>query len=288
MDFNQYLDRAWTEHATDAMKVAEHFQSGFDLVQNESEVSDFAHLVTHVTGQHLGNWHLGIQWLGRLQSHPLAKSQDNQSVLQRSIASLELASGGILKVDEFSPSERIRIYAMTTTAVCEQGDVERTKLFFTTALELAQMGLTKEDPANRTLAVTGNNLAATIEEKLERTHAEDELMVLAAETGRKYWEIAGTWLQVERAEYRLAHSYLKAGQLKKALEHAQNCIEISRENSAPALELFFGYEVLALVEKARLNRDGFTIALGHANEYFSQLSESDKSWCEKSLVSLRF
>lgn len=287
MDFNQYLDQAWTDHATDSLKVAQNFKIGFDLLQNESETSDLAHLVTHVMGQHLGKWQEGIDWLKKIQGHPLAKSQDNQIALHRYIASLELAMGKRKNLDEFSTSDKIRIYALATNAVSEQTDSKTTKSFFVSALELTQLGLAKEDPANRSLAATGNNLACTLEEKPSRSPTEVELMILAAETGRKYWEIAGTWLQVERAEYRLSQTYLKAGNLKKALEHAQNCIEISNENSAPALELFFGYEALALVEKARENRIGFDMAVRHAEENFNKLSDGDKKWCEKSLIGLK-
>ena len=287
MDFNQYLDQAWTDHATDSLKVAQNFKTGFDLLQNESETSDLAHLVTHVMGQHLGKWQEGIDWLNKLQGHPLAKSEDNQIALHRYIASLELASGKRKNLDEFSVSDKIRIYALAASAVSEQTDSKTTKSFFVSALELTQLGLAKEDPANRSLAATGNNLACALEEKQSRSPAEVELMILAAETGRKYWEIAGTWLQVERAEYRLSQTYLKAGNLKKALEHAQNCIEISNENSAPALELFFGYEVLALVEKARQNNVGFDKAVRHAEENFKKLSDSDKAWCEKSLIGIK-
>lgn len=287
MDFNQYLDQAWTDHATDSLKVSQNFQAGFNLLQKESEVSDLAHLMTHVMGQHLGKWQDGIDWLNKLLDHPLSKDQDNQIALKRYIASLELASGNRKNFDEFSASDKIRIYALAANAVSEMKDSERTKSFFVAALELAQLGLSKEDPANRSLAATGNNLACTLEEKKSRSPAEVEFMILAAETGRKYWEIAGTWLQVERAEYRLSQTYLKAGDFKKSLEHAQNCIEISNENSAPALELFFGYEALALVEKTRQNAVGFNKALNHAEENFNKLSDADKAWCEKSLRSLK-
>ncbi len=287
MDFNQYLDQAWTDHATDSQKVSENFQTGFDLLKKESEISDLGHLMTHVMGQHLGRWQEGIDWLNRLQNHPLAKSPDNQSAIFRYIASLELVLGNRSKLDALSAADKIRVYALATNAVSEQGEVDRTKSFFVSALELAQLGLSKEDPANRSLAATGNNLASYLEEKESRSLSETELMILAAETGKKYWAIAGTWLQVERAEYRLSQTYLKAGELRKALEHAQNCIETSKENAAPPLELFFGYETLALVEKARQNKIGFDMAARHAEENYNQLSDSDKSWCEKSLVKLK-
>lgn len=108
-------------------------------------------------------------------------------------------------------------------------------------------------------------------------------MILAAQTGRKYWEIAGTWLQVERAEYRVASTYLKADDPSSAVVHAQRCLKISQDNNAPALELFFAYEAITQVEKARNHSVGVEIAVRHAKTYFAQLSDYDKEWCKESL-----
>lgn len=122
-----------------------------------------------------------------------------------------------------------------------------------------------------------------LEEKPCRNQDEKDLMILAAKTGRKFWEIAGTWLQIERAEYRLSNSYRKADDLVKALEHAQTCIEICEANRAGPLEFFFGYEALALSEQARSNTIGFEKALTQVKSNFEKLSEDDKSWCKPTL-----
>lgn len=113
MDFNQYLNDAWSDHSSDALKVSHNFRTGFELLQKESDISEFANLLAHVFGQHLGKWKEGIHWLIQLQSHSLSTSQDIQLTLQRHIASLELASGFRNSLDEFSSSERIR--RMTAT-----------------------------------------------------------------------------------------------------------------------------------------------------------------------------
>ena len=62
---------------------------------------------------------------------------------------------------------------------------------------------------HRALAITGNGLACTLEEKPDRTADERALMILAAQTARHHWAIAGTWLETERAEYRLANTWLQ-------------------------------------------------------------------------------
>jgi hypothetical protein len=92
-------------------------------------------------------------------------------------------------------------------------------------------------------------------------------MILAAETGRKYWELAGTWVEVERAEYRLAMTYMHAGQLDKALKHARLCESICNENDAAPFEKFFAAEALVKVQRAR------------CVEYKSKVKEEYQSYC---------
>ena len=75
--------------------------------------------------------------------------------------------------------------------------------------------------------------------------------------------------------------------MSKALEHAQSCLRMAQEHNAPALELFFGFEALALVEQARGNTAGFDQAVAQARKHFDQLSADDRAWCEASLHKLR-
>lgn len=95
------------------------------------------------------------------------------------------------------------------------------------------------------LAVTGNNMSSDLELRPDRTAGETALMLEAARAGRKYWEIAGDWTNVERAEYRLSASYSAAGDGPRALEHARACLAICARESAPAMETFFAQERIA-------------------------------------------
>ena len=61
-------------------------------------------------------------------------------------------------------------------------------------------------------------------------------MIVAAEGGLKYWKLAGTWLEEERAEYRLARSLLQAGRPHAAIASATRCIDVCTSNAAPAIE----------------------------------------------------
>jgi tetratricopeptide (TPR) repeat protein len=287
MKFNEFINQAWNDHATQPEQVAERLADGIKAIEIAEQISQLAQLATHVFGEHLGKWDKGIGFLKSLKQNPHFEiNSENDRAVSRSIKSLELASGKINSVEDFSTSDQIRILAVAASALSEQKNAEKAQEFFRIALEKAQTAIAKEDPANRALAVTGNNLASNLEEKPNRTNQETELMILAAQTGRKFWELAGTWLHVERAEYRLSMSYRKAGDLAKALEHAQTCIEISKDNSAPALELFFGFEALALVEKSRNNPIGLSKAVEQAKIQFDALSADDKAWCSSSLANL--
>lgn len=279
MNFAQFIDQAWNDHVNDAAAVASQIPHAFELIHKKEDIPQLAHLLVHVFGEHLGRWDEGVSLLNQLKTHP---HEDNQAI-ERSIATLEVASGKSFQSTEFSPSDQIRIYAVAAAALSGQANTLRAKELLQTALDSVSPALPKTDPAFRALAITGNNLACALEEKISRSVAETELMIFAAQVGRKYWEIAATWLEVKRAEYRLAYSYLRAGDLMRAYQHAQICVEMAELNTASDIDMFFGYEVLALVEKARGNETGFLMAATRVRGLFEKLSDEDKKWCEKSL-----
>ena len=287
MSLKDFLNQAWNDHATQALQVAGRLEDGIKLIEENDQIPSMIHLVTHIMGEHLGKWDHGVKVLEKLSKHPLFEvGTESSKTLRRSIASLEVAGGKHESLDDLSLSDQIRVLAVAASALSEQKNSTKSQILFRRALDKVQSGIDKGDPSIRALAVTGNNLACALEEKLVRSKEDTELMILAAQTGRKYWEIVGTWLETERAEYRLSKTYLKANDLPKALEHAQTCLEVAQENNAPALELFFGYEALALVEKARGNSIGFAKAVEQARKKFDQLGADDKIWCESSLNKL--
>lgn len=287
MSFNDFLNKAWAEHAKQANEVAARLDEGIPLIEKDDQIPQMAQLITHVFGEHLGNWDKGIDLLQLLAKSPFNEyASEASKAIKRSIAALEVCSGTRKSLDDLSLSDQIRVLTVASSALAERGLPDRSIQLFMSALDKAQGEIGRSDPANRALAITGNNLACAMEEKDSRSKIEDDLMILAAETSRKYWEIAGTWLEVERAEYRLSQSHLKAGNLSKAFEHAEHCLTISQHNNAPALELFFAYEALVKVEKVRGNNTDHKKALEEVKFYFERLSDSDQSWCKASLENL--
>ena len=287
MDFKTFIGQAWDDHVNTAQAVADRLDDGIALVGDEEQLNELMNLGSHVHGEHLGSWQQGIAFIERLSALPSfdVEGASGQSS-RRCVASLRLSSGRSDGLEALSPSDRIRVLAMAAANLGER-DTLRANRLLREALDLAQRsGLPDADPMNRSLAMTGNNIACTLEEKRGRSADERELMILAAQTSRHYWGLIGTWLQAERGEYRLANTWLQAGDLARAREHAQACLEIVAANNGPALERLFGWEALGLVERAAGNATGHAQALARAREAFAELDESDKSWCAASIDKL--
>jgi len=288
MDFDSFLNQAWDEHAVHAAAVAARLaEQGPGLVTEEAQIAPLANLVHHVYGEHLGRWHEGGALLRLLVAHPACSPGGAASAaLARFQASLALCEGSGDERATMSASDRVRVAALAAANLAER-DTRRASVLFGEALaEADRAGLDATDPTNRALAVTGNNLACALEEKAVRSPPERALMIAAAQAGLKYWALAGGWLETERAEYRLAMTWLQAGDPELARHHAQQCLAIVQEHGAPALERFFGHEALALAEAADGNAAGRAAAVAQAREAFAALDEGDRGWCQPTLDKL--
>ncbi len=286
MNFETYLNQSWNDHPTQSEKIASEFSNGASLVKTNEELSQLVGLVTHVMGEHLAQWNDGVSFLSGLKNHAaFVKGSETEKAIMRSIAALQVGDGQSPDLKLFSHSDQIRILAVASSALSEK-DSKKSQSLLRQALNLAETGLDRKDPANRALAVTGNNVACSLEEKKSRTKDETEMMILASQTARKYWEIFGDAADVAQAEYRMSMSYLQAEDLEKAFRHAQLCVELSRENNSGNKDMFYAYEALAHVEKKKDNSLGFQKAVDQAKGYFEKLSDNDKFWCEPSLKKL--
>jgi len=68
--------------------------------------------------------------------------------------------------------------------------------------------------------------------------------------------------------------------------HAQRCLEIVGANRGAALERFFGWEALGIIDCAAGRTSDHASALNHARVEFAALSPDDQSWCKASLDAL--
>ena len=287
MSFTEFVTLAWDEHARQPAAVAERLAAeGVALVSEPAHVAPLAQLVHHVFGEHLGRWDDGLAALAALAAHPAcAAGGPAEQAVQRCKASLALCGGHPDTRPGMAPSDAIRVSALAAAALAEQQTPRAMELLRDALARSDAAQLPPDDPAHRALAVAGNNLACTLEEKSARSADEIELMILSAQTGRRFWALAGGWLETERAEYRLAMSWLQAGDLAQARLHAQACLDIVQRESAPALEHFFAWEALAVVARAAGSADA-PAAVAQAAQAFARLDEGDRGWCQASLDKL--
>ncbi len=285
MQFETWLDAAWRDHADDSAGVAARIESqGPDLARGDADLAALARLAQHVLGEHLGQGARARALLQRLSAHPGAgrAAADALRVLD---ASLALCEGEDPRA-ALAPSQRVRAAALAAAALAGR-DTPRAAALLHEALAAAEAAaLADDDAAVRALAVTGNNLACTLEDKAVRSEAERRLMILAARTARAHWARAGTWLETERAEYRLARTWLQAGDTVQARRHAQACLDLVRAHDGPPLEVFFGWEALGLAEAAAGSGGGHAEALVQARAAFARLDDADRGRCRASLDAL--
>ncbi len=111
-------------------------------------------------------------------------------------------------------------------------------------------------------------------------------MIAAAQAGRRFWALAGTWLETERAEYRLAMTWLQAGDATQARHHAQQCLAIVQANGGRGpgalLRLSRPWRWPSSGRPYRRGR----AAVAQAREAFAALEEGDRGWCQATLDKL--
>ena len=245
MTFDKFMDQAWTDHKAQSAAVALRLKEFVPTVSNQDQIPPLVSLVTHVFGEHLGQWNDGIELLRRLQEQ--ADSAEHRHTVYRSLAALRLAGGLADNVDDLMNSDQIRVLCVAASAVNVHGQGERAMAYFNEALRLAAEGLAEDDPALRSIAIAGNNLAAEFEARNNRSIQETDFMVRAARAGLKYWLQVGDWNQHQAAHFRLSKSLLAAGLNVEALEEAMSCLALCKAFGAGAYDLFWANEAVASV-----------------------------------------
>lgn len=275
----EFLEAGWSEHGDQPQRVADRLASSFALMTEPEHVAPYARLLTHVFGEHLGQWQRGTALLDALRSLPVCDAA-GRAALARNVATLKCASGDEAGLGDLSQEDRAFALATAAAACAGRSEFGEAIALYTRALDLAKLGLPAESPAIRALAVGGNNLAAALGEKSVRDAAETAGMVVAARGGLTYWKLAGTWLEEERAEFRLARSLTLAGEPHAGAEHAERCLALCERNDATAFEHFFGWFALAAAKRAAGDTAAFDATRASAFTCWERVPEDERRWCE--------
>ena len=286
-ELSTFIAQGWQDHAQDARGVADRLAQALCLVADEAGLMSLVGLAHHVHGEHLGSWQEGIALIGKLEGNAaFVAGGDSGAACRRALASLRLSGGLADERTGLTPADLIRVNAMAAANLASRDTARAAGLLGQAHAQAQAAALPHQDMAHRVLASSANGIAATLEEKQARSADERALMLQAAEMAREYWALAGSWLEVERAEYRLALSALQAGLIDRARGHALACLRIVTDHDDVALEQFFGFEALARIERAAADASAFALALASARAAFARLSDDDRSWCRSSLDKL--
>ncbi|HUR88106.1 MAG TPA: hypothetical protein VMZ74_03375 [Ramlibacter sp.] len=282
-----FLDAARNDHTEQPEGVAARLEDGLAHITSPDDVAPYAMFAVHLFGEHLGQWERGAQLLARISALPQATGSDAATgALRRGIAALRYAGGNKSATDGLDAADRAQVMCVICTMHVARHETDAATAALRRALDDASAGLPDKHAAIRSLAVAGNNLSAELEEKADLTPSESEAMVLAAGTGARYWKLAGTWLQHERAQYQLARCLMRAGRPGDAKNHILSCIEICEANDAPPFERFFGRAVLALIERIQGNKDAFAAQRDVALAHFADVPADDQQWCKREIAEL--
>lgn len=289
MDFDGYISAGWQRHADEAAAVAASLGAeGLGLCVQAAQVLPLARLAHHVHGEHLGLWAEGIALQERIQLLPQADAAARAAV-RRFITSLALAGQTAepqALLQGLSAADATWATALAAAALAPHDAARAGGLLQDALARFEAARLPEGAPCTRALAVSSNNLAATLEERPQRSADEVALMLLAAQSARRFWALAGGWLETERAEYRLAHSWRAAGDAARARHHAQACLAIVAANGRVPLEHFFGLEALYLAEHAAGDLAARNHAAAQMRSTFPSLDADDQSWCQATLDKL--
>jgi len=286
MTFQEFIEQSWTDHNDHAQDVADRLAAALPTVACPEHVAAYARIVTHVYGEHLGEWARGIALLDALRNvEGFSNAPEVGGLVTRGVATLRYAGGDARSLKHMSDEERAVVLATAASALTGRRAFGRALEAYALAVELAG-NLPEGTPAFRSLAIAGNNLATALEELPDRDAAQTEGMVAAARGALAFWRLAGTWLEEQRAHYRLARSLLAAGEPDDAVESAMQSARMCLDNDAPPLERFFAYAALATALREAGHAMDYADMREEAMAWFDRVAEADKQWCEADLAEL--
>lgn len=249
--FDSFMARAWADHATRSDAVARRLRMRTPPPQTPGQVAQLVRIVVHLLGEHLGRFDDARWRLEALRTHGLA-DDSVQSALRVAAATLDIGQERASALDGLDAAQALRAEAAAASLCLGRGQVERAlQLIASAGARLAALpNATPQD--HRPLAIACNNMTWELNELGARRSTEQtEAMLRLASASREHWARAGTWLEIERADYGLAITHLSAGLHDEAWRHAAQCLAVCLHHKAPPYEMFYAHEAMARVHQAR-------------------------------------
>lgn len=287
MDFNELINGGWARHEKETAALAADLEAHVALAQTPQQVGAFMQLANHAIGQHLNDWPRAAALAeklmhGRADSHELAMPYSSLAVAQymagRTAEGLASEAHGVRLTNMEKVSIVVRTRALVASALVAARRIEEGARLFTAALELAR-AQDEKLACDQALAVTGNNLATELMNQPQRTPAEAELMLQAAEASREFWLKCGTWENEERGDYLLALVNNKLGRPEQALEHAAKALEVIAKNGEEVVDEAFINLAMADAFRLLSDRGHYDKSMARAEELAADFNDDGlQSW----------
>lgn len=280
-----WLDQAQSQHADQPLAIAAGLAARAASLPADADGAEAIRLAEHVWLAHAANI-AGLQAFVAALPPALSQHASTAPSLQRAHLALAWLTG--LPMPPHTDASRWRVLQNVVLAMAAQGRSEQA-LALRQADEANALAQGPSD-AGKAFAATANNVAGHLQDGPRGDVGADALMLQAAAIARRGWASAGGWMQVERADYRLALCHAAAGQGAEAVEHARRCLAgcVAAVDQADALEHFFAHEALVRAYRAAGDAAAAGAALQRMQALLADVPEADglRAWCAELLLAL--
>ena len=279
-DLAAWLPQAWNDHAKQPQQVLDALAARWPDLPDAPEGAQALRLAEHVALAHLPQPQ-GAQTLrALLQTVP----PHDQLAPAAAASRWALAALDGTESPPAADADRWRALQNLVLALAAQHRHEEASRWL---LADEARAATAAPPTARAYAASANNVAQGLRLGPRGSAAADALMLQAAALSRRAWAAAGTWLEVERADYQLAMCHAAVGEGTQAQAHAATCIAACEAHAAAADERFFAHECAVHAARAAGDEAG---AAAHRERMLTLLAQVEdagtRQWCEETLAAL--
>lgn len=281
MDLATWLPQAWDQHGDRPQEVAAGLQARQGTLGGDADAAEAVRLAEHVWLSHLDDPAGLHAWLQQLPPAVVQAPASAPSV-QRTHWVLALLDGSAAPaVDD--PARWRGMQNLWSVWVARGRAADASAML---AAEVPRAAAHPDATACRALAATCNNLASDLRLGRRGDASVDALMLDLARASRQLWPRAGSWVQVERADYQLARCHALLGQADAALAHARACLAAidahAGDVEASAMEFFYAHEALAWAHRAAGDAAGMAAQRQHMLDRLAAIDDPHtQAWCQR-------
>ena len=284
-----WLDQLLQQHDTQPAAVAAALAQRAPALPADAEGAEALRLAEHVLLAHLADVP-GLQAFVDALPAPLGDAPATAPSLQRLRWALATLTGQPGPALPDAPRWRALQNVVLAMAATGRSSEAAALMLADEPTALAQ----GQSDAGKACAAAANNVASHLQTGPRGDAARDALMLQAAALARRAWASAGGWMQVERADYRLALCHAVLGQGAEALAHARQCLAAcvaggeAAGEAADAVEHFFAHEALVRAHHAAGDAQAAAAATQRMHTLLADIPEADglRAWCADVLADL--